>query len=68
MIVRVVIEHGPNLFAILGLAEEKKCAREIGIEGRTFYRTKSTDRWVLYRGAVSGHGDYSGKTFSPAQR
>lgn len=68
MIVRVVIEHHPKLYAILGLSEEDKCPKTLGIDGRTFYRAKSTGRWVLYRGAVSGHGDYSGKTFSPAQQ
>ncbi len=67
---RVVIRHEPNLYAIIGLAEESDCASSFtqksskGVE-RTFFRFKSTPRWVLYHAAVSGTGE---NTFNSAQR
>lgn len=65
---RVVIEHAENYFAILGLVEEKECLPTLVLQERTFYRVKSTPRWVLYRGAISGYGDNQGRNFKPEQR
>ena len=67
---RVVIRHEPNLYAIIGLAEDSDCApsfTQTDSEGteHTFFRFKSTPRWVLYHAAVSGAG---GNNFNSAQR
>ena len=74
---RVVVEHTPQLFAILGLHDETACEPTLTLldaDGRphTYYRTRSTPRWVLYRAAVSSIG--AGQpgdpqpAFSPDQR
>jgi hypothetical protein len=67
---RVVVRHAPNLYAIVGLAEDVECPQTLTTpdsEGasHTFFRVKSTPRWVLYHAAVEGHG---GNTFNSAQR
>lgn len=58
--VRVVVQHDPNLFAILGIEEDANCPREISVEGHTFYRAASTPRWVLYKPALRGWGQTTG--------
>ena len=59
--VRVIVEHAPNLFAIIGLHDEAECAQMLTMVDaekipHTYYRARSTPRWVLYRAAVSGWG------------
>jgi len=53
---RVVVEHSPELFVILGLCREDEAPPEMFVRGRTYYRARSTPRWVLYRAALSGGG------------
>lgn len=57
--VRVVIEHAPTFYEILGLMPESDCPPILQVQGHdtTFYRARSTPRWVLYRAAVKGHGE-----------
>ena len=67
---RVVVRHEPNLYAILGFAEDSECeptltANDSAGVSHTFYRVKSTPRWVLYHKAVSNSG---AESFNPAQQ
>lgn len=57
--VRVVVQHSPHLFAILGLHDLDACPSVLQFPDseRTFYRAQSTPRWVLYKPAVQGHGE-----------
>ena len=72
--IRVVVRHAPNMYAIIALCEENECPQEIKLDERpgapTYYRVTSTDRWVLYHAAVSGHVEYhpSGNWLNPEQR
>ena len=72
--VRIVAEHSPSRFAILGLCREDEAPPEMFVNGTTYYRAKSTPRWILYRAAISGWGaaapDPSDPrpVFSPGQR
>lgn len=56
--IRVVAQHAPNLYAILGLFpnDAETLAPTIAINGLTYYRAESHDRWVLYKAALSGWG------------
>lgn len=59
---RVVVEHSPALLEIIGLgtdAETGAISFERG--GTTYYRARSTDRWVLFKQAVKGHGESGGR-------
>lgn len=67
---RVVVRHDPKIYAIIGLAEEADCPQTLSQTdsagtSHTFFRFKSTPRWVLYHAAVSGHGE---NTFNAAQQ
>lgn len=66
--VRVLAEDGPQLVRMLGICEEHECHPTLGIYGRTFYRARSTDRWVLYKAALSGHGEQAPVHLHPEQR
>lgn len=56
--VRVVAQHAPNLYAILGVfpANAETLAPTIALDGRTYYRAETHDHWVLYKAALSGWG------------
>lgn len=54
--IRVVAQHAPNLFAILGLFRETELTPTIALGTRTYYRAESKVHYVLYRAAISGHG------------
>lgn len=57
--VRVVVQHTPHLYAMLGLHDLDACPSTLQFDDseRTFYRAQSTPRWVLYKPAVQGHGE-----------
>lgn len=59
MHVRVVVEHSPTFYEVLGLMAPADCPAVLEIPGygTTFYRTASTPRWVLYKKAIQGHGE-----------
>lgn len=66
--IRVIIEHIPDRqYALLGLATEAECLPVLEVGGITFYRAQSTPRWVLYKRALSGHGELS-RPMHPSQR
>lgn len=54
-VVRVVAQHQPNLFAILGLhdldAEPLPKTLPSDVMGTTYYKAEAHDRWVLYKRA-----------------
>lgn len=54
--IRVVAQHSPSLFAILGLAEEHELPPQMKVEGHdtTYYRAETHDHYVLYKAAISG--------------
>lgn len=56
---RVVVEHAPTFYEILGVVAATDCPVVLQIPGHdtTFYRAQSTPRWVLYKAAVRGHGE-----------
>jgi hypothetical protein len=58
-VVRVVVEHSPAFYEILGVMLESDCPSVLQVRGTdtTVYRGQSTPRWVLYRAAVTGHGE-----------
>jgi len=69
-VIRVVVEHHPDLFSILGYVDEAQLNSSLSLVGRdgvphTYYRSRSTTRWVLYRAAITGHGEVN---FHPEQR
>ncbi len=72
--VRVVVEHSPAFYEILGVMVDTDCPPTLQVRGydTTFYRCQSTPRWVLYRAAVKGHGERNSgggrHTLDPAQR
>lgn len=73
--IRVVAQHSPALFAILGVFPESETtlAPTIKIDGQTYYRTETHHHYVLYKAALSGWGA-AGRpndprpAFDPAQR
>jgi hypothetical protein len=65
MTVRVVVEHSPSFYEILGLKLLAECLPQLAVDGTTFCRVQSTPRWVLYRAAIQGHGD---RSFHPDQQ
>ena len=72
-VVRVVVEHTPELFAILGLCKLDECLPMLILQDRAFYRARSTPHWVLYKATISGWGAAPDPTdtrpiFDPAQR
>jgi hypothetical protein len=66
--VRVVVEHSPSLYTLLGLMLLTDCPPVLQVRGHdsTFYRVESNDRWVLYRAAITGWGET--KTLDSRQR
>lgn len=64
--IRVVAQHSPSLFVILGLAELAECPLTMVVQDRTYYKAESYDHYVLYKAAISGHG--GGGTFHASQR
>ncbi len=61
---RVMIEHTPRHFALFGMVPVEDCHPVIGLpdaEGdrHTYYRVRSTPRWVFYRPAIVGAPDQS---------
>jgi hypothetical protein len=67
---RVVVRHAPNLYAIVGLAEDADCPQTLAQTAsdgspHTFFRVHSTPRWVLYHEAMADGG---GHTFDKAQQ
>lgn len=70
--VRVVAEHEPNLYGMLGFYPEPLCDKTMQLTGpdgvpHTYYRAKSTRTYVLYKAALTGGGAAGGK-FSGSQR
>lgn len=53
---RVVAQHSPSLFAILGLFPEEQLTSTINLDGLTYYRAQSKHHYVLYKAAISGWG------------
>lgn len=72
-VIRVVVQHAPNLFAILGLFDPELPAT-LTMNGKTFYRAEVKDHYVLYRAALSGWGAAAPNpgddrpVFAPGQR
>lgn len=54
--IRVVAQHAPNLFAILGFIEPDECPIELTVNDLTYYKAERHERWVLYKAALSGWG------------
>ena len=54
--VRVVAQHAPNLFAIVGLFDPDGLPSSTEFDGETYYRAESHDHWILYKRAVTGWG------------
>jgi hypothetical protein len=68
LMIRIVVQYTPALYAILGFADSvETCPTTLTVHDLPFYRTRSTDRWVLYRQAVQGSGK-AGGDFDPAQQ
>ena len=59
-IVRVMAQHSPTLFGLLGLWPLSQCAPVLVVGDRSYYRSASTPRWVLYKRSVRGHGQSDG--------
>ncbi len=60
--IRVMVEHSPKLFEIIGwydapsLTGEAPLPPTIESSGQTFYRVLTKPTYVLYRAAISGWG------------
>ena len=55
--IRIVAQHAPNLFAILGLFDESEAeATAIRIDDEAYYRAETHDHWVLFKRAITGQG------------
>lgn len=71
--IRVVIEHAPNLYALTYVGEHE-LQPVMMAAGSTYYRVKTFDHYVLYRTALSGWGaaapnpDDGRPVFHPEQR
>jgi hypothetical protein len=65
--VRVFVQHTSGLFGLLGIWPLSECSPTLELDHHTYYRSKSTPRWVFYRRAVSGHGELVGGRFDPRQ-
>lgn len=57
--IRVVLQYSPTLFGIAGLYDDAACHQTVHENGQTFYRARSTPRWILYRHTVKGWGQTS---------
>lgn len=55
--IRIVVQHSPTLFAILGLIDEASLMPELIAYGQTFYRSETHDHYVLYKAALTGWGE-----------
>lgn len=59
---RVVVELSPTLLELAGLGTDAETAAlSFERQGVTYYRAQSTDRWVLFKRAVKGHGESGGR-------
>jgi hypothetical protein len=74
-LIRVVAQHAPNLFGLLGLMNSEECPSVIVVEGRgTYYRAETHDHYILYKAALSGWGaaapnpEDARPVFDPRQR
>jgi hypothetical protein len=64
---RVVLQHQPNLYAIVGIhddAEPWLTGTSVLIGDDTFYRAESHDHYILLKRAVTG----GGAVMDPRQR
>lgn len=74
--IRVVAEHSPALFAILGVfpGGVETLAGTLELEGGTYYKAEVKTHYVLYRRAISGWGAAAPNpndprpVFAPGQR
>lgn len=62
---RVIAEHAPNLFAIIGFYDGDDPPLTMTIQDvdgnpATYYRVRSTPRWIVYRRAITGSGGATG--------
>jgi len=64
--IRMVLESSPSLYYIVGLCEDAEALASFQYDGATYYRSRSTPRWVLYKAAISGWGEL--KVLDPRQR
>ena len=61
---RVMVEDSPCFYRLFGMVPIEQCTPSITVEGHTFFRYRSTPRWVWYKAAISS----TGQTFDKAQR
>lgn len=61
---RVMVEDSPSFFRLFAMIPVDDCLPVLQIEEYTYYRHRSTPRWVWYKAAISG----SGETMDRAQR
>lgn len=77
--VRIVLQHLPNLYgimpgAVLDKPEDAPPELAMNHDGtmKVYYRVRSTERWVLYRRAMTGYGRLNEEgpqiVFDPFQR
>lgn len=70
--IRVVAQHSPNVYAIVGLFDEENLTPTVQLEGVTYYRAETHVHFVLYKAAISGWGskhDHGGTMMpDPRQR
>ena len=62
---RIIAEHAPNLFAIIGFynGDDPPLTMTVqDVDGNpvTYYRARSTSRWIVYRRAIHGSGRVAG--------
>ncbi len=58
-LVRVMVEHTPSIFALFGMVPLDECHPVLELpdadgERHTYYRARSTVRWVYYKPAIVG--------------
>lgn len=73
--IRVVAQHSPTLFEILGVfpGADDTLVPAIEIDGETYYKSDVKNHYALYKRALSGWGaagnpEDSRPVFAPGQR
>ena len=68
MLKRVVLQHTPKIFALVGIhddAEPWLAGTQVEISGKTYFRAETHDHYILLKAAVEGWG---GTTYPPDAR
>lgn len=58
MLIRVIAQHSPSLFVMLGMAEDYELPATMKVQGyeTTYYLAERHDHYALYKAALSGWG------------